>query len=508
MIVNIISKNLTKHFTITDKILAYVLAIGALISPFLPKVNKWLMIAYIICVFVYFSYIVIKRLGIIRKIIHGKLPFAIHSDWNSNNEKFNHLFQDIDVSVLKKIEISSIVLLIADRLHTGAWSKTQIARFVKNNKSLSPVGSLTGTYMVLESLRFYQYHKLQEQTQQLFSNLAKLILHDGIVVHKKELTATGGIQVKSEEPRHASGFFLIRPIMIDLPLDADYRLMKRISDDLRNRLKRDDKSDMQGTAFEVTALLSALYWMKKQTNNEIDIIKRTIQFFNGLKALSTPGHPDWSEEPGGKAASNIAAQWVIAWLLAGFLSWKEININNRMKLADRLLSLIESNMSLIPGNNLLLPHSFKGQRIRLPQDESMLATGVALYISLLSYLIFKDKDILERSKNNIINLIQRIIFRGFDFLTRDDLDGQLEGYLAWSSSLLCLRPIIYRFNEKFAASDTLKKAIAFVSDQKDRYGIFDDSEREVLLKAITKINRIYHNAQVKVYPGGLFQKID
>ncbi len=437
-----------------------------------------------------------------------RIPISMHSNWNVNSERLKLLVEGFDFSLLKKIEISSLILLIADRLDTEAWSKTLVARFIKNKKSLSPVGSLTGTYMVLESLRFYNYHNNQNLIRNLSTLLTSVFTNDGTVIHSYEPTSAGGNQIKPEVLRHFSGFFLIRPFINNEPTKSDILLFNNICKDLESRIKKKEEKDLQETAFAIEAVLKGIYWIKDHEKSNIEIIKSSLDFMIDLEQLSVPGHIAWSEEPGAAAASNTASQWVVAWLLSSLVSWKEIQKSKRIMLADRLLNLIELNMSSVPDNKRLLPHSFTGGIIRNPSGESMLATSIALYISILIYTVFKDKNIFIRSENCILNLLNRINAYGLQYTTIDCLDGPMEGYLAWSANLLGLRPLFYNNNEKLKAVNTLKQVIFFSEENKKfTQNVFSEREKDTLMRSIKKINEIYYDANAKIYKNGLFQPL-
>ncbi|MBK7377773.1 MAG: hypothetical protein IPJ03_02000 [Ignavibacteriales bacterium] len=436
-------------------------------------------------------------------------PISLHANWFLKDEKFKIISERVEYNVFKKIELSLLILLMKDRLHTKAWSKTLVARFSKSGKSLSPIGSLTATYMVLESMRFYKYHEYTENIKELNKYLNQIITKDGIVIHNFEPTSSGANQIKPEELRHTSGYFLIRAMTVKKPTDNDKRVLQNIFIDLKTRYEtRKKNSDVQGTAFAFLAALEGIYWIKEYNRNDIKILKKIVDYFIELEQLSIPGHPNWSDEQAASAASNTAPQWIVVWLLSTSLSWKVINIAKRKMLADRLLHLIEANIDLKQDNKELLPHSFSGSKIRKHEGESLLATGIALYLTLLVYTIFKDKKILARAEYCLFNLIDRINTNGFAYSTKGSLEKPLEGYLAWAGCLLGVRPLIYNeknFIKSYGESPRLdKNPEEIIKDIQTSL----NNGLEMVFEASDIIDKIYKDANVKVYNKGFFQPLE
>ena len=509
------SANLNKYFHNLSAAIGLIAGIGSIIIFFLrPTIETWIPIVLVLTSLISFLifYLVLRgflNIKLRSAISDRRIPIALHSDWNINYKKIKSLSKEIDTSKLKKNELASLILLIADRLHTGAWSKTLVARFVRSNKSLSPAGSLTGTYMVLESLRFYRYHQDKKNIGKLLSNLARLLSVDGSVIHSLEQNSSGGFQKKIETLRHSSAFLLLRPLQNKYPSHADKLLINYVRAQLGVRLETRSKDDLQGTAFGLFSLLSSMFWAKNQFKDEIHIIRSFLNLLCEQEEIFKPGHYTWGNEPGAAAASNTAAQWIFVWLISRLLSWKGTKKGTKISLADKILSLIESNISLIPSKNNLLPHSFSGTVIRIPKGESMLATGIALYVSYLFHLIFRDKKILERSKICILNLIDRISLCGFRYSTEESLKDPIEGYLAWSASLLCMYPIIYTYKEQEYASNILNDAISFITNPKSfSSNSINNNEKDFLVAAIYKIDQIYDDANAKVYKNGYFQPLN
>lgn len=292
------------------------------------------------------------------------LPETFHADWASSRVTPISIEDEIWSSLIKA-EKASLTMLLADRLPTGGWSKSMACRFLRSKKPLSPVGSLTGTYMALESLRWYGYCETATHCEILFANLGRIMTRQGSVAHSVQLTSAGVPEVVPENLRHSSAYMLLRPTFVRVPTREDGMLAAWIKSQLNARVEHgpDDadsffRNDLLGTVFAASALLSAGSWLGSAALDVSRVIRETLVGFSNLTELRVPADPLWGAEPGAAAATDTAAQWAVAWLLAAMSGWNGCERSTRRAIWDSLLSLIEGSISYAPSREVLLPQSF------------------------------------------------------------------------------------------------------------------------------------------------------
>jgi hypothetical protein len=457
--------------------LGIVANILAIMAPWFPWVIRWVSLLFIGFALAFWIYVGLRFLSHLSSATPRRLPADFHAAGMPCRE-FPTSFKAPEGlrSRLLAVEQCSLILLIADRLGTFGWSKTMVWRFVRSQKPLSPVGTLTGTYYALEALEAYGYRQTKP-ARALLANLALVFTADGVVVQSVKPNSAGAPEAVPENLRHSAGFFLLRSRLAEKVSRADIVLAARLGAKLDEKLKiirlegGESHRDIMGSAFATAALLAGLEWLPpspldgETATQAAAMLKALIE----LPQLSTLGHPSWGVEPGVSAAVGKAtAQWVVAWLLASMIGWSGISSETREIGARRLLELVEENINAIPDVEKLLPHSFALGAHQAPHAESMLATATACHVVTLVQPFLRGSDAEARCGYAIGNLLTRIGHRGVDYVNLSSVEDPWEGYLAWASVLMALRPFLYRTTEVHAASSKLAAAEAKIQRLESR----------------------------------------
>jgi len=428
-----------------------------------------LSLTFVGAALVFWVVVGVRLLSRERSSIPRKLPPAFHASGVPCRELPSFApYGPSDLKArLSAVEQASLVLLLADRLSTFGWSKSMVWRFVRSRKTLSPVGTLTGTYYAVEALGGYGYLRTKSAHSSLAANLALVLAPDGVVVQSVQLTGSGVRDSTPENLRHSSACFLLRTMLADKASRADIILAARIGADLGGRLRVEHRldaaeghRDTMGSAFATAAVLAGLAWLPPSSLDEetTNLGMGMLDILSDLPELSTLGHPSWGLEPGAAAAGQTTAQWVVVWLLASMAGWSRISDQTRLALARRLLDLIEANLHAVPNTDKLLPHSFSLGGGRSPCGESMLATATACHVATLLQPLIQDAGTKSRCESAIRDLLTRIGQRGLDYVTIDSIEEPYEGYLTWASVLIALRPYLYRGTEAHGAPSRLAAA--------------------------------------------------
>ncbi|MBI5374010.1 MAG: hypothetical protein HZA77_01135 [Candidatus Schekmanbacteria bacterium] len=495
-------KNLIDELSPILLVLGVVANLAAIVTPLLPSAAPWMSLLFLVFAVLFWLFILYKRINTPHKA--RTAPVHLHSDWDAT--ALVSSLSNAKISVIKPslkiLESLSLHLIIADRLDTGGWSKTQTWRFVRVKKPLSPVGTLTGTYFAFEALRPYGYLHSSEANH-LKSKLSEIVMPDGRVKRQVQLTGTGITEIVSENLRHSSAWFLLRASTGDHPTPADRNCALRIAADLAGRLEvaeslkglKEDK-DMMGTAFATVALIAEEPWFQNRKPEHQELVRLSIKAFCKSNELSTPGHPSWGAEGGGSAAAETAAQWCTVWLLCSIADWHGLDSSLKYALSDQLLDLIEANIAAATTKDILLPYAFTRDASRTPIGESLLATAIACYASMILLGIQTQRADTERVERAIHDLLHRIIDRGIKYSTIDSLVEPYEGYLSWAALLFALRPILH---------PVALKATNFISE------ILSDTAINLgsndLMLAHEKINFLYNEAGITLHPNGLMQDL-
>lgn len=502
---NNISSILLKPTTTTMIFLGIFVNVGTLISPIFPAIGRWLFWIFLCFAVLYWMIVIVRKIIEFRRRTRLIPPITFHNTWSATNfQKFiSDPFIQANIEKLKELESVSLTLLIGDRLETGAWSRTLAWRFYKSQKKLSLVGSLTSTYFALQALLPYEYLSMPQAKELLASNLAKILACDGSVIYYKQITAVGSSEMVHENLRHSAAFLLTRALLGTMPNTADTILYSRIIKELSNRLsfKETKYTDMLGTAFCTSAIIAGINWIQNSKLEAARTANAAISLFAESDQLWQPGFVDWGREPGAAATSGTAAQWVSVWHLVSLISWKALSAKIQFKISEKILNLIEGNLIHRRAEHSLFPHSFTINEGHQPIGDSLLATGIALYAVNTIAAFSHDTATCRKAEEMSLQILAKLIHRGYEYTITGSLKAPFEGYLAWAAILFGLRLILHPNGKLNGGQDMLSDAELII---KGLSGKTSSMYYEIMV-AKSKMDLLQRDSSIKLFPNGLYQ---
>ncbi len=478
---------------------------AVLVTPQIPLPAIYVILGFCSFLALLLCYKLIIRVRIKFSLAAKRPPTYLHADWDATAlaEQLSNTDLDNLTPSLKHVEEIALQLLIADRLETGGWSKTQTWRFVRppTPKPLSPIGTLTGTFFSVDALKPYGYQNSSEANH-LAQKLNDVIMLDGRVKLRLQPTGAGTMELVDENLRHSSAWLLLRASSGAFPSPADRNCLLNITKKLKDRLEPADGlgpkvvNDMMGTAFAIVALIAAESWFSKPDQKLRELVKLSFQMFSESVELRTPGHTAWAAEPGGSAAAETAAQWVTVWLLSSISDWHGLGSSHRACLIDNLLDLIEANITSVNNSNSLLPHAYSRDSMKTPKGESLFATAIACYAAMIVLNDRRSPVEMNRAEKIINDLLHRIAERGEEYATFHALNDPYEGYLAWGAVLLALRPFLHP-----------GPFVSAIQPEELWSGGVENLDEGGVCNACNKIQFMYKESGATLKSNGLFQEL-
>lgn len=347
-----------------------------------------------------------------------------------------------EIEALREIKLSSLAMLLEDQLSTGAWSKTYFWRKRQSNNSVPPIGTLTGTLLVLKSLMQDPLINIPNLNR-LESSLASIQLPDGSFFKRKRIMSIAP-EIEKENLRHTAAGFCLRSMLSKI----DKKDRGTISGILG--LMEDFSSWDYFDLSNVLRMLVTAYPIYNQ--KDARLAKKLRDLYNKLLAYLTGCINDddsilslWSPKQSIQSAGDAKVQWAAIWgIVESYHLGLNLGINadQDYKILLAIESFIESTLDFRRSNTQLLADKYRGNW-SLPHGESVFATStavIALSIIIAIYQYIKRFEQGCDQANHMRSiLINKLVDKGCSLATvcafTTERPEDLEGYLAWTSLL-------------------------------------------------------------------------
>jgi len=271
----------------------------------------------------------------------------------------------------------TLSLLYEEQLDNGTWAKTYIWR-KKDNKPLPEVGTLTGTFHVLDILLYGKKDRIGtvRRHNELKKTLREITTRDGELRRKKEITrrASHGTSKEEEyfEPRHQAAGFLTRLLVFNDPDPVDEKIIE-------NLIKKNKKFDYFDISFLIKSILA---YMIEERKIKLEYIKNIENFFDKVfKHIEE----NLKSEDIFKAKWGELAQWLTLWHFLPVFEFYHLAGDKRIK--------------------KMLPRIYKW--MEMTSDDDLSICALIIKILTLFYLLNKAELLKSKKENSKEYLIKK-----------------------------------------------------------------------------------------------------